>query len=152
MKKLLLAKALIIIMIQALTTVNSFAQIANKIPATDKLFGLSKFWQEVNYNFVYLDKVNHHTWDSAYKALIPQVQATTNDYDYYRLLQKFCALLKDGHTEVIMPSIDGVNSMYNTFGDDLLVLKRVDNKVIIKRTFKKDLQKFPLGSQVIQVN
>ncbi|KAA2241309.1 peptidase S41 [Chitinophaga agrisoli] len=142
----------IIIFLLSFTGNKSHAQIANTLSPADKVFGLSKFWQEVNYNFVYLDKLGRPAWDSAYKALIPQVEATKNDYEYYRLLQKFCALLKDGHTEITMPPIEGVNYMYNTFGDHLLVLKRVDNKVIIKRTWKKDLNKYPLGSQIIAVN
>lgn len=128
------------------------AQIANTLSPADKVFGLSKFWQEVNYNFVYYDKINHQTWDSAYKALLPQVQATQNDYEYYRLLEKFCALLKDGHTEVFMPPIKGVKLIYNMFGDYLLVVRRVNNKVIVIRTWKKDAQKFPLGSEVLEVN
>ncbi|MES2006395.1 MAG: S41 family peptidase [Bacteroidota bacterium] len=128
------------------------AQIANTISPADKVFGLSKFWQEVNYNYVYFNKINHQTWDSTYKALISQVQASQNDYEYYRLMAKFCALLKDGHTEVIRPAIRGLNFMNNTFGDYLLVLTRVDDKVIVKRTWKKDEQKFPLGSEIIEVN
>jgi len=135
-----------------LTGIKSYPQIANTLSAADKVFGLSKFWQEVNYNFVYLNKINRPFWDSTYKALIPRVEETKNDYDYYRLLQKFCALLRDGHTEIIAPPIEGVNYMYNTFGDYLVVLKRVDNKVFIKRTWKKDIEKFPLGSQIIEVN
>ncbi|MBE7169061.1 MAG: peptidase S41 [Williamsia sp.] len=128
------------------------AQISNTISPADKVYGLSKFWQEVNYNFVYFDKIDRQTWDSAYKALIPQVQATQNDYEYYRLLKKFCALLKDGHTEIFYPDIKGLSFMFNTFGDYLLVLTRVDNKVIVKRTWKKDAQLFPLGSEIIEVN
>ena len=136
----------------ALVYLNASAQVANTISPADKVFGLSKFWQEVNYNFVYFNKINHQSWDSAYKALIPQVQATQNDYEYYRLMEKFCALLQDGHTEVLLPPIKGLNFMNNTFGDYLLVLTRVDNKVIIKRTWKKDAQKFPLGSEILEVN
>lgn len=131
---------------------NGYSQIANTISPAEKVFGLSKFWQEVNYNFVYLNKINRNSWDSTYKALIPQVQATQNDYEYYRLLQKFCALLNDGHTEVSMPRIEGINFMQNIFGEYLLVLTMADNKVIIKRTWKKDLEKFPLGSEIIEVN
>jgi C-terminal processing protease CtpA/Prc len=116
------------------------------------VYGLSKFWQEVNYNFAYFDRIDRHSWDSAYKALIPEVQATKNDYEYYRLLKRFCALLHDGHTEVLTPHIKGVDFINNMFGDYLVVLTRVDNKVIVKRTWKKDAQKFPLGSEVIQVN
>lgn len=129
-----------------------YSQIANTISPADKVVGLSKFWQEVNYNFAFLDNIKRSSWDSTYKALIPQVLATKNDYAYYRLLEKFCAQLKDGHTEISVPQIEGVNYMYNTFGDYLLVLKRVDNKVIIKRTLQKDLQRFPLGTEIIAIN
>ena len=129
-----------------------YSQIANTISPADKIYGMSTFWQEVNYNFAFINKLKRNSWDSTYRALIPQVIATKNDYEYYRLLEKFCALLKDGHTEISVPQIEGVNYMYNTFGDHLLVLKRVDNKVIIKRTLEKDLQTFPLGSQIIAVN
>lgn len=131
---------------------NASAQIANSISPTDKVFGLSRFWEEVNYNYVYFNKIDHKSWDNEYKALIPQVQATQNDYEYYKLMARFCALLKDGHTEVIPPAIPGLSLMYNTFGDYLLVLTRVDNKVIVKRTWKKDEQKFPLGSEIVEVN
>ncbi|MCW3118254.1 MAG: Peptidase family S41-like protein [Chitinophagaceae bacterium] len=132
--------------------VQGHAQIANTLTAADKVFGLSKFWQEVNYNFAYFNNISRYSWDSAYKALIPEVIASRNDYAYYRLLEKFCALLKDGHTQITVPPIAGVNYMYNTFGDYLLVLKRVAGKVIIKRTFKKDGDRFPLGSEIISVN
>jgi hypothetical protein len=36
---------------------NSIAQLPNNISAADKVYGLSKFWQEVNYNF-YLSRTN----------------------------------------------------------------------------------------------
>jgi hypothetical protein len=34
------------------------AQVSNKLTAAEKVYGLSKFWQEVNYNFVPLSKVS----------------------------------------------------------------------------------------------
>ena len=77
------------------------AQIPNTISNEEKIYGLSKFWQEVNYNFVYLSKVDKQAWDSLYLASIKEVQTTKNDYEYYRKLQKFSAFLKDGHTNII---------------------------------------------------
>jgi C-terminal processing protease CtpA/Prc len=136
----------------SMNPIQGHAQIANTLTAADKVFGLSKFWQEVNYNFAYFNNISRLSWDSAYKALIPEVIATPNDYAYYRLLEKFCALLKDGHTNINMPSINGVSFMNNTFGDYLLVLKSIAGKVIVKRTFKKDGDLFPLGSEIISVN
>lgn len=77
------------------------AQPPDKISKEEKVYGLSKFWQEVNYNFVYLDKVDRTQWNKLYLQLIGEVQQTENDYEYYRLLQKFCAFVKDGHTSMV---------------------------------------------------
>ena len=93
-----------ILFIAFMTGGKGYAQLPNTLSPADKVYGLSKFWQEVNYNFVYLNKVNRNEWDSTYKVLITRVQQTTNDYEYYRLLQKFCALLKDGHTNIYIPN------------------------------------------------
>lgn len=82
------------------------------LSSTEKIYGLSKFWQEVNYNFVYLNKVDRTMWDNAYKEMITKVQETKNDYEYYRELQKFCALLKDGHTNVYLPRVKSRTEAY----------------------------------------
>lgn len=66
----------------------------------DKLFGLSKIWSEIKYNFVNIDQTKFDI-DSLYYATIPKVIATTNDPDYYDELQKFMAFFNDGHTQLI---------------------------------------------------
>ena len=131
-------------------TVLSFAQIPNKLSPTEKVYGLSKFWQEVNYNFIYLDKIDRTLWDNRYRELITIVQNTKNDYEYYRELQKFCALLKDGHTNIYFPqSIEIMNTM---FGDYRLFLRNIDGKAIIIRTNFSKKEEIPIGSEVIEVN
>lgn len=127
-----------------------FAQVPNKLSPSDKVYGLSKFWQEVNYNFVYLDKVDRGMWDNRYRELIPIVQNTKNDYEYYRELQKFCALLKDGHTNVFLPQ--GMEQMNTMFGDYRLFIENIDGKAIIVRTNFSKKDEIPFGSEVIAVN
>ncbi|RZK93191.1 MAG: peptidase S41 [Pedobacter sp.] len=129
----------------------AFAQ-SNKISKADKLFGLSKFWQEVNYNFVYLDKVDRPKFDSAYKALLATIGDTKTDYDYYRELQKFCATLKDGHTNVYMPSTGEFETMTTMFGDYRFFVENVGGKAIIVRTNLSKKNEIPLGSEIIEVN
>lgn len=127
-------------------------QVPNTLSAGDKIYGLSKFWQEVNYNFIYLDQVDKKMWDNAYKEYIVKVQETKNDYEYYRELAKFCALLKDGHTNIYPPQSIQTLVMNTMFGDYRLFLKEVEGKVIVERvnTSKKD--EIPIGSEVIEVN
>ncbi len=128
------------------------AQIPNSISKANKVYGLSKFWQEVNYNFVYLNKIDRNKWEKDYKKLIEEVQETENDYQYYRLLQKFCASLKDGHTNVNFPDTIQ-NNLFNTyFGEYRLFLTNIENKAIVTRTNLSKKEEIPIGTEVIKVN
>jgi C-terminal processing protease CtpA/Prc len=126
-------------------------QIPNELSNEEKIYGLSKFWQEVNYNFVYLNKIDKTEWDNLYKKLISEVQNTTNDYEYYRLLQKFSAFLKDGHTDVWFPKIQE-NIFTNEFGDFKFVLTNINGKAIITKISESKKDEFPIGTEIIKVN
>ena len=135
-----------------LLAVAAHAQVPSTLSAADKVYGLSKFWQEVNYNFVYLDKVDRTKWENAYREAITTVQHTKNDYEYYRELQKFCALLNDGHTSIYLPKrIDSLVHK-NTFGKYKLFLSNIDDKAIITRTNLSVKDEVPVGSEIIEVN
>lgn len=146
MKKQLLA----VFLFASLTA--SAQSLPNSISPADKVYGLSKFWQEVNYNFVYLDQVDRRKWDSTYRAYITQVQATPNDYEYYRLLLRFCAMLNDGHTNVFAPA--SINSLVygKMFGQYWFGLEYIGGKAVINRHLKSQAQLFPIGTEVIAVN
>lgn len=129
-----------------------FAQMPNTLSKSDKVYSLSKFWQEVNYNFVYLEQVDRQKWDNDYKRLLTEVQETPNDFEYYRLLQKFCASLKDGHTNVYFPDTIQKN-LYNTnFGPYRLFMTHIDGKAIVTRTNLSKKDEIPAGTEVIRVN
>ncbi len=128
------------------------AQIPNQLSNTEKVYGLSKFWQETNYNFIYLNKVDKTEWDSLYKEYITKVQETKNDYEYYRLLQKFCAFLKDGHTNIYFPK-NIHDSIYNThFGAYRIFLSNIEGKAIITRVNESKKKEIPIGTEISKVN
>lgn len=116
------------------------------------MFGLSKIWQEVNYNFVYLEKIDRAKWDSTYREMIKTVQETENDYQYYRELQKFCALLKDSHTFVLLPK--NIDSLVYTdmFGSYRIRLKNIADKAIITHINESKKGELPIGSEIVEVN
>jgi len=68
-----------------------------------KVAGLSRFWMQVKINFPNFAAVPDLDWDKTYVDFIPQVRATASTYEYYKTLQRMCALLKDGHTDVFLP-------------------------------------------------
>lgn len=142
----------ILIIILCSFGLNLNAQMINSISEADKVYGLSKFWQEVNYNFVYLNKVDKIKWENDYKKLITEVQKTENDYEYYRLLQRLCASLKDGHTNVNF-SDTIQKSLYNTyFGEYRLFLTNIQDKAIVTRINLSKKDEIPIGTEVIKVN
>jgi C-terminal processing protease CtpA/Prc len=129
-----------------------------------KVFGLSKFWQEVNYNFVYFDRVDRAAWDSTYMALIPAVQKTSNDWEYYRLLQRFCAMLDDGHTYIYRPSIpmdqtatEDPDTVFLPERDGLfeqgrVYIEEIDDKIYVTRVNKNLAPTLPVRSEIVEVN
>jgi len=140
-------KILLFLMLPLVT----FSQ-SNKLTKADKIYGLSKFWQEVNYNFVYLNKIDRVKWDSTYKSLINSIPETKSDYEYYLELQKFCATLKDGHTNVFMPAGKDFEHLNTMFGDYRLFIENVEGKAIITHVNLSKKDEIPVGSEIIGVN
>lgn len=135
-----------------LATTLGFGQIPNKISKEEKIYGLSKFWQEVNYNFVYFSRVDKEEWDKLYLQLIGEVQETKNDYEYYRLLQRFCALLKDGHTNVWFPEEIQNNIFNSNFGAYKLILTNIEGKAIVTQVNLSKKNEIPIGTEITKVN
>ena len=130
----------------------TYGQIPNELSNEEKIFGLSKFWQEVNYNYIYFNEINQLEWNKLYKQYIGAVQETENDYEYYRLLQKFCAYLKDGHTNVWFPE-EMRDSIFNTnFGAYRFFLTNIDGKAIITRVNESKKKDIPIGTEIVSVN
>ncbi len=143
-----------ILTLSALMLVNNFlfAQIPNALSVDEKIYGLSKFWSDVNYNFVYMYKVDQEKWDNAYKEAIVNVQRTQNDYEYFRELQKLCGILKDGHTRVYLPDSIQNQIMTTNFGTYRLFLTNVEGKVYVFDVNKSKEKEIPVGSEIVKVN
>ncbi|MGL6174410.1 MAG: S41 family peptidase [Cellulosilyticaceae bacterium] len=69
----------------------------------ERVYGLSLLWKEAEYNFCFWDKCKDVDWDLEYKKYLHQILEVNDDLEYYALLMKFIALLKDAHTYVVMP-------------------------------------------------
>jgi carboxyl-terminal processing protease len=70
----------------------------------EKVAGLSKLWAEARFNFPFFNRIPEVDWDAVYMAYLPQVRAAKTTEDYYRVLLRFGATLKDGHTRVLVPA------------------------------------------------
>lgn len=143
---------LFILLIIAVSGSNVYSQTRSTLSIDEKIYGLSKFWSEANYNFVYMYKINPSVWNSAYKEAIANVQKVQNDYEYFRELQKLCAILKDGHTQVYFPDDIQNEIMTTNFGEYRIFLANVKGKVYVVDVNKSKQKDIPIGSEVIKVN
>lgn len=144
-------KIIYVLIFISLVGIPSYGQELNTLSPSEKIFGLSKFWQEANYNFANFDNVPKLNWDSTYSQFIPKILATTSDFDYFTCLMKFCALLKDAHTRVFYPGYNA-KMMYRTFGEIQLYIENIENKAIVVRTNVSKNNEIPIGSEIIEVN
>lgn len=101
-----------------------------------KIAGLSRLWMEVKLNFPNFAAVADLDWDRTFIDYLPKVRATTSTYEYYRLLQRMVALLKDGHTGVFLPKELAVRME----ADLPLRIDLIENRVFITRVESKELE------------
>ena len=141
---------LVIVVLAAISASEKNASAGNESVLSDpeKIYGLSLFWQEVNYNFANFDLVPDLDWDQAYREAIPRVLATKNTLEYYRELQRFCALLKDGHTNIYLPD----STVENGFDYPSLLLREIDHRAFIENFDSSDAESFSVGSEIIAVD
>lgn len=114
----------------------------------EKIAGLSKFWSEAKYNLINFPA--DVDWDKTYIEFIPKVLATKSTLEYYKVLQMFCARLRDGHTNVYEPDeLD--NEIY---GRPAIATRLVEGKVIITRVLDEKLKAEGLaaGQEIIEID
>jgi len=113
----------------------------------ERLFGLSKLWQEVNYNFAYFDQVADFDWDQAYTSAIKEVSKKQSDLEYYQTLERLVAQLNDGHTNIYMP-----DRLQKSRSFPKVKVGLFENKFRIIDIDVELENKIPLGSEIIKVN
>jgi len=141
-----------LLFLTCILTFNLYSQIPNTLTKSEKLYGLSRFWQEVNYNFVYIDKVDKKAWDEYYKKLLVSIQETENDFEYYQELRKFSAKLKDGHTDVYPPRSIFDMLGFRCFDGIILELENIENKVVVSKVSLDKKNEIPVGTEIVSVN
>lgn len=63
------------------------SECEQKLTMNEKVYGLSKLWSDIKYNFVYWDQLSTN-YDSLYNEALSQILNNNDDYTYYRELQR----------------------------------------------------------------
>lgn len=75
-----------------------------ELSEAERLAGFIRLWSEAKFNFVFWERVPDVDWDAVLLEYLPKVQEAKTDVEYYRVLKRCIALLRDGHTSVWGPS------------------------------------------------
>ncbi|UTW62905.1 hypothetical protein KFE98_01740 [bacterium SCSIO 12741] len=112
----------------------------------EKKAGLTLAWKTAQDQFVYFDQVSVN-WDSLYQANLPQVLASNSTKEYYEILIKFYAQLKDGHTWIWYP--DSINDQLNTIPIETAL---IENKIIVTNVLNPELSKrIHRGDEIVTI-
>lgn len=103
----------------------------------EKIAGLSLFWSMARNSFVYFDQIPEINWDKIYLDYLPKVRQTKSTYEYYRVLQEMCALLKDGHTNIYFPK----ELQEEMAARPPLRTGLVESKVVVERVLSETLRR-----------
>jgi carboxyl-terminal processing protease len=120
---------------------------ATNIADADKLAGLAELWAQAKFDFANFWHVPDLNWDKTYRDFIPKVLASRSTEDYYRVLESFYALLRDGHTGVYPPEKLNISPMpFRT--------RFVDGHLLVVGTRRTDfdLQGLHPGDEILTIN
>lgn len=119
------------------------------LPVNEKIAGLSLLWSKATYNFVHFAHANID-WNQQYLDYLNLVTQTKSTAEYYQLLIKFYASLKDGHTNVYFPK-ELFDEFYSRppFRTEL-----IEGRVFITEIYSDTLQKMGIekGLEILSIN
>ena len=115
----------------------------------ERLLGLARLWKEAEYNFVFFDHVPGLDWDAAFAAYAPQVREAKDTFAYYRLLQRFAALLKDGHTGVQFPR---ERELWRFVDVPPVWLEAVGHRALVTNVEAGLEAQLPVGAEILSVD
>ena len=116
----------------------------------EKVAGLSKFWSETRFNFAFFSRLPKMDWDRLYLEYLPQVKAAQTTADYYRVMMRFAATLRDGHTGVWPPK-----ELSDTFNSDPpLDTQLIEDKVLVTEVSDPALaaQGIRIGAEIVSID
>jgi carboxyl-terminal processing protease len=120
------------------------------ISEDEKIAGLSLFWSMARNGFVYFDQIPEINWDKTYLEYLAKVRQTKSTYEYYRVLQELCALLKDSHTNIYFPK----ELQEEMAARPPLRTALVEGKVIVERVLSETLRREGIvpGSEIVRLD
>ncbi len=115
------------------------ADVDKPYPLTksERIYGLAEVYRMAKQHFAYFNQVPDLDWGQVFMDFLPQVEDEDDLYEYYRVLQRFIALLDDAHTQVYFPpsiyeELDNLPLWLDVIENQWVVIERYPTKEILK--------------------
>ncbi len=147
-KRLLIIFALIFV---GCSSSQIFAQVStdiNRIHAKQKAYELSVLWKEISYNFGNMNNCERLDIDSLYRAYLPKVTETKDDFEYWKTLQCFMAHFNNGHTKVF----GAPDYLVKHLAYPLLATTCHDGHVMVENFGARMAGKLHVGDTILTIN
>ena len=142
------AAALVLVALSVIPSKPARAQEASTLGPAERAYGLSSFWSEAKYNLAFFDQVPELDWDATYLSFLGESQGVQRDLDYFRLLQRFGALLQEGHTNVTLP-----RDLWPRYGaTPPLAVDAIEGMAVVVNAAKFLEEQVPIGSRIVAVD
>ena len=123
-------------------------QELSTIPAEQKAYELSVLWKEMSYNFGNIDNCPGLDIDSLYRAFLPKVTETKDDFEYWKTLQRFMACFNNGHTKVF----GAPDHLVKHLAYPMLATAYHDGHVIIENFGARMADSLHVGDTIVTIN
>jgi len=115
----------------------------------ERIQGLLTVHAAARQYFAWFDRVPHLDWDGAFAEYLPLVEQDQSLEDFYRVLERFVALLQDGHSSVRLPEevqrgLDLLPLQLEVVEDQWVVVQRYPVEEILR-------EDVPVGSVLISI-
>lgn len=120
----------------------------NKISKEQKAYELSVVWKELSYNFGNIDNCPDLNIDSLYREYLPLITETENDFEYYKMMQRFMAHFNNGHTLVY-----GVpDHLVEHLAYPMLQTSYQDGHIIVENFGSRYKNVLSVGDTIVRIN
>jgi len=120
----------------------------------ERVDGLEKLWREVKDNFAWFEQVPDLDWDKALQEYRPKAAAEQTNEEYYTLLQRFLALLHDGHTSIGHGRVWGMH-VWEMLEGPRISIENIEGKAVIvgfAKTPETEQAKISVGMEITKVD
>ncbi len=118
-----------------------------QLTAAQRTYGLVRFWSEVKYNFAFFNQLPELDWEALLPEYLYLAQREQSNREYYRLLERLCAKLRDGHTNIYPPA-----DVQQQYGSPPVELRAFGEQIVVTNVDSALVDSLPLGTIVLRVD